>query len=30
MLDIDLLNGVEEEDFTLVRRESPLFTLNHC
>ena len=30
MLDINLLNGAEEEDLSLVRRESSLFTFNHC
>ena len=30
MLDIDLPDGAEEEDLSHIRRESSLFTLNHC
>ena len=30
MLDTTLLDGAEEEDLSLVRRESSLFTLNRC
>ena len=30
MLDITLLDGAEEEDFSFVRREASSFTLNHC